>query len=80
MSKPTDYNVSPYDFKSVFGFTPCQCHTQIRTAAYATYRVEYETLPFDTILKKVTVTCDGCYRSVTRNIESENIDGSNIHF
>ena len=80
MSKPTSYNVSPHAFKSVFGFTPCSCHEGIRSASGALYRVEYETEPFSQILKKVTVTCQGCYRSTTRDVQSRQINGECIGF
>ena len=80
MSRPTDHHVSPYAFESVFGFTPCQCHRSPQSSIYATYRVEYETQPFSSMLKKITVTCEGCGRSITKDVEYDNIDGDSIYY
>ena len=80
MSKPTDHHVSPYAFKSVFGFTPCNCHEAPKTAIYATYRVEYETESFSSMLKRITVTCEGCGAYRTKNVESEHLDGDSIYY
>ena len=80
MSKPTSYNVSPYAFYNVFGFYPCSCHERITTAASANYRVEYETKPFDTELKKIEVTCIGCGRWVKKDVSHMGIDGNYIGF
>lgn len=79
MSKPTSHHVSPFEFESVFGFTPCSCHRNIRNA-YATYRVEYETESFSSILKRIWVTCEACGASQSRNLEGQNIDGDCLPF
>lgn len=80
MSKPTAHNVSPYDFYNAFGFFPCSCHETPKTAIYAQYRVEYETKPFDTELKKIEVTCTGCGNWVEKDVSHMGIDGNSIGF
>ena len=80
MSKPTSYHVRPHQFKNAFGFTPCNCHENITTVSRATYRVEYETQPFSSMLKRIEVTCECCGSYESVDVEYRDIDGDSLPF
>ncbi len=80
MSKPTSYFVSLTNFEEAFGFLPCSCSKKFRTASDCFYTVRYETKSYDTVIKRIDVTCGVCNIDRTFDIESMNIDGNDLPF